>query len=146
LGCFLRFPAPRPSASRRAPGLWTVRFTLCGLMVLFFLIIGLALPATHLPAAFTMLLALVFLSFGLWRVRSLTARPSWSARHRLAVATGILMYLIFVFGPLVEFVARIPLHTGMTLVNLLTFGGLMLFDRRLRKLAGNATGSPAQGH
>jgi len=128
LGCFLRFPVRQPTLSQLAPKLWIVRLLFFGLMLLLFLGINLVLPTTHVPAVISMLFSLAILSFGLWRVRSWSARVGWGTRHHLAIATGILLYFILVFGPLVEFVVRLPGRAGITAVNGAIFVGLLCFD------------------
>ncbi len=135
LGAFLRFPPLlRPHTSKVAPAVWQVRLALFGLATVFFLVVNLFFPAFHVPAPITMLLTGAVFCFSLWRVASWSTRPGWQVRHQLAVATGIVMYLIFIFGPLVEFVSHNPGSNGLTLFNLWVFVGLMLFDRRLKKI------------
>jgi hypothetical protein len=102
-------------------------------MILLFLGINLVLPTTHMPAAISMIFSLAVLSFGLWCVRSWSARVGWGARHHLAIATGILLYFIFFFGPLIEFVVRLPGRAGTTAVNLAIFVGLLCFDWYLKR-------------
>jgi hypothetical protein len=143
LGAFVRFPAHRPRLERPAPRLWTVRLACFLYMTAFFLGVGVVLPSTGLPAAAAMAVAAVFFAWGLWRLRAWSARRAWGARHRLAVATGLLMYFVFVWGPLVEFGLHIPDRTGLTAVNLLILAALLLFDGRLKRrespgTAGNA--------
>jgi len=144
LGCFLRFPVARPDSARPVPKLWTVRGTACCFMILSFLLVAIV-PATHLPALASMLVS-VLLAGGLWRLRSWSARPGWNARHRLAVATGIIMYFTFFWGPFVEFGIHLPERTGLTVTNLLIFLGLMFFDRRMKhraiELSSSSTGPP----
>jgi hypothetical protein len=134
LGCFLRLPAPQPARTQRpAPGLWKVRFAAFGWIILLFLGINLVLTSTRVPAFLTMLLTVLILSYGLWRVQSWSTRPGWSSRHHLALSTGLLMYFIFIFGPLLEFVSHTPGCIGLTEINLLIFAGLLVFDWRLKK-------------
>jgi hypothetical protein len=132
LGVVARFPTPRPNLTRRAPRLWTARLMCCGCMVLFFLL-SIVLPATKMPVAIEIgLLALVF-AWALSRVRSWSARAGWNERHVLSVAIGVIMYFVFIWGPFIEFGLRLPLRTGMTVVNLLLFAALLLFDQRLKR-------------
>lgn len=138
LGVFVRFPVPRPSPATPAPRLWTVRLLCGGGMTLFFAS-AVILPATGMPVAAAMALTLLLFAAALWRVRSWSARAGWNARHLLSVAIGVMLCFAFVWGPLVEFVLQLPARTGMTLVNLLILGALLLFDQRLkRRLAGQA--------
>jgi hypothetical protein len=82
LGAFVHFPVPLPSRSlRRAPRLWTVRLTTCGLMALYFFGVSAFLPATHLPAIIGAEHGAALFAFGVWRVRTWSARPGWGERH-----------------------------------------------------------------
>jgi hypothetical protein len=40
----------------------------------------------------------------------------------------MLLSFIFMFGPLIEFILRLPQRVGTTAVNLAIFGGLLFFD------------------
>jgi hypothetical protein len=132
LGAFVRFPLPH-LVDRSAPRLWTIRVACFAFMTVFFIGIAVLLPAMGLPAAGAMVVAALVFAWGLWRLRAWSARRGWGARHRLAVVTGLLMYFVFVWGPLVEFVLQLPARAGMTAVNVLIFVGLLLFDRRLKR-------------
>lgn len=134
LGAVVRFPQPRPARSqRRAPRLWTVRLVIGGLMALYFLGITVMLPGTHLPAIAGAAAGAALFGFSVWRVRAWSARPGWSERHWLAVVTGIVLYFSLLWGPLIEFVVRMPEHQGMVLVGLLAVAALLCFDQRLKR-------------
>jgi hypothetical protein len=134
LGAFVRFPAPLPSRSpRRAPRLWTVRLAICGLMALYFFGVTALLPATHLPAIVDAEHGVALFAFAAWRVRSWSARQGWGDRHWLALATGVVLYFALLWAPLVEFAARLPLHQGLVLTDLVALVALLLFDRRLKR-------------
>jgi hypothetical protein len=138
LGVFVRFPAPRPNLARRAPRLWSVRLICCGYMILFFAF-SVVLPATGMPAVAATALTLLLFASALWRVRSWSARAGWNERHLLSVATGVILYFTFIWGPLIEFIGHLPARTGMTVVNLLIVVALLIFDQRLqRRLARQA--------
>lgn len=138
LGVFVRFPAPRPNPARpakqakRAPRLWTVRLVCGGFMTLFFAL-SVILPATGIPVGAAMALTLLLFAAALWRVRSWSARMGWNERHLLSVAIGVMLCFAIIWGPFIEFVAQLPARTGMTAVNLLILGALLLFDQRLRR-------------
>lgn len=132
LGLFVRFPAPRPHPTTRAPRLWTVRFLCCGSMTLFFAF-AVILPATGIPVGAAMALMLLLFAAALWRVRSWSARVGWNERHLLSVAIGVMLCFSFIWGPFVEFGLQLPARTGMTVVNLLILGALLLFDQRLKR-------------
>jgi hypothetical protein len=133
LGLRLRIPEPRPSA-RRAPGLWTVRLTVFGVVLLFYAV-ALILPKSVVPAPLVVAAGAAILALGLWRVRSWAARQGWGARHRLAIVTGALAFLCLVFAPLTEFAALRgqPQRAGSTLVDLVFLGCLFVLDWRLRR-------------
>ena len=121
LGVFVRFPAPRPNPTKRAPRLWTVRLVCCGYMILFFAF-SVVLPATGMPAVAAMALMLLLFASALWRVRSWSARAGWNERHLLSVAIGVILYFTFIWGPLIE------------------------FDRTLASANGHDSGEPADRH
>src|SRR5258708_752228 len=98
LGVFVRFPAPAPNAARRAPSPWAVRLSIFGLFVLFFAL-DFFLPSTRMPAVAASAIIAAVLAFGLWRVRSWSARAGWSAHHKLAIATGVVGYFAPVCAP-----------------------------------------------
>lgn len=133
LGATLRLPEPRPNPARRAPRLWTVRLTVLALLTLYALLTEIVLPYSPIPAWLGMLLALLVFTLAVARVRSWSRRQGWGERHWLAVATGVLMYFIFIWGPFIEFGLHLPARTGMTAFNLLVFVALLFFDRRLKR-------------
>jgi hypothetical protein len=130
LGVFVRFSDPRPDPARRAPGLWAVRLTIWGLLIVSFLTM-LFLPSARLPAILVGAWQLAIFAFGLWRVRSWSARAGWDARHWLAVATGVVMYFTFPWAPAVEFLAHVPARLGLTAFDLLVLLALALYAHRL---------------
>lgn len=132
LGVFVRFPAPRPNPAKRAPRPWTVRLVCGGFMTLFFAL-SVILPATGIPVGAAMTLTLLLFAAALWRVRSWSARVGWNKRHLLSVAIGVMLCFAVIWGPFIEFVAQLPARTGMTGVNLLILGALLLFDQRLKR-------------
>lgn len=135
LGMFVRFPAPRShpaNPAKRAPRLWTVRLVCCGSMTLFFAL-AVILPATGMPVGAAMALMLLLFAAVLWRVRSWSAGVGWNERHLLSVAIGVMLCFAFIWGPFIEFGLQLPARTGMTVVNLLILGALLLFDQRLKR-------------
>ncbi len=135
LGVFVRFPASRPNPARpgkRAPRLWSVRLVCGGFMTLFFAL-SVILPATGIPVGVAMALTLLLFAAALWRVRSWSARVGWNERHLLSVAIGVMLCFAVIWGPFIEFVAQLPALTGMTVVNLMILGALLLFDQRLKR-------------
>ena len=132
LGVFVRFPAPRPNPAKRAPRLWTVRLVCCGYMTLFFAF-AVILPATGIPVVAAMAPMLLLVAAALWQVRSWSARVGWNERRLLSIAIGVMLCFAVIWGPFIEFVAQLPARTGMTLVNLLILGALLLFDQRLKR-------------
>jgi hypothetical protein len=100
------------------------------------------------PRTWPALLTLLFLSplivsaalfgWGLWRIRSWSARPGWAERHWLAVVTGVVLYFAFVWAPFGEFGLRAPDRTGLTVFDVVIAFGLLLWDRRVRRRASGA--------
>jgi hypothetical protein len=143
LGVFVRFPAPAPNDARRAPGPWAVRLSIFGLFIVFFAL-DFLLPSTHIPAIAASAIVAAVLAFGLWRVRSWSRRVGWNAHHKLALATGVVMFFALVWAPLVEFTGRQPARErGLTAFDLLVLLALALFARRLdRRMAAEHPSSP----
>ncbi|HEV2238654.1 MAG TPA: hypothetical protein VGR57_18495 [Ktedonobacterales bacterium] len=136
LGARVRFPDPQGGrVPRHAPRLWTVRLAIAGLIVCYFVIIGGILPATHLPGITGLLAGVAVFALGLWRVRAWSARPGWGARHWLALGTGVVLFFVFPWGPLIEFVARQPQRQGLVLADLLALAALLVCDQRLKRRA-----------
>lgn len=131
-GWRLRVPAPRPSP-RRVPRLWTVRFTVLAATLTFF-VFALVLPPYHPIAAIAFALIVALVTLALWRVRSWSAREGWGARHRLAIAMGVIAFFALIFAPLQEFagLAGRAGKGGLTLVGVLFLLGLFALDWRLR--------------
>ncbi len=141
-GALIRFPPARPDP-RPAPGVWRVRLSAFGFITLYFVLMSIALPALHVPAPLIMALAVAGLLAVLWRARAWAARAGWGPRHLLAIASGVLMYFAFAWGPFVEFLMRSPQETGLVAANLLVFVALLLFDASLkRRLNASAPASP----
>ncbi|HEX6819654.1 MAG TPA: hypothetical protein VF120_14855 [Ktedonobacterales bacterium] len=132
LGVAIRFPSLRPRL-RHAPHLWTVRLSLFGMLVFYFVVISILLPHTPLPAPLTMFAGIAVFAVALWRVSSWSARAGWNERHWLAVCTGIVMYFAFFWAPLIEFVDHLPQREGLTVTDIAVFVALLLFDQRLKR-------------
>jgi hypothetical protein len=146
LGALVRFPVPRAGhVWRKAPRLWTVRLTVAGLIVLYFVGVSAILPATHVPAVVEVLAGIAVAAFGIWRVRAWSARPGWGERHWLALGTGVVLFFVFPWGPLIEFLAHLPQRQGLWLSDIVALVLLLLFDRRLkrRERQPDAAGQPA---
>jgi hypothetical protein len=142
LGSFVRIPPPRRQPRRDAPGVWTVRLAMFGLTAMFFFLTFI-LPATRIPPVLTMAVSAGMFSFGLWRMASWSARDGWSARHWLALVMGLLGWYLLIWGPLVEFVFRLPLSEGLTLANLIVMITLFGFDWRLKRRSATAPAARA---
>ena len=131
IGCTVHIRLPRPTTTRAAPRLWTIRLSLFGLTFGFYSI-SIVAPAVHLPAWVTMLLVAGYNAFGIWRVVSWSGRPGWNAPHRLAVASGIIAFF-FVFAPLLEFATHYPGILATLAAELLTWLLLSLFARTVKR-------------
>ena len=103
-----------------------------GLTVLLFLL-SFVLPATKIPPLLTIAAVVGIFSFGLWRIASWSERDGWSDRHWLSLVIGLVGWYLLVWGPLVEFVVRLPLREGLTLANFIVMIALFLLDWRLRR-------------
>lgn len=144
LGAFVRFPVPAPPRSKRhMPRPFTIALTIFGLITLFSLGTMAILPGSRLPAIFGAEVSAGIFAFALWRVRSWSARPGWSDRHWLALVTGVVLYFTLLWGPLVEFVARLPDQQGLVLADLLALSALLLVDQRLKRRAAHAAAALA---
>lgn len=138
LGSRVRIPPPSPSP-RRAPRLWTVRLTVLAATLVFFAV-SFIVPKIIPIAAITLVIMEGVVALGLWRVRSWSAREGWSARHRLAIAMGVVAFFGVIFAPLQEF-AGLTGHAGkagLTLAGVLVLLGLFALDWRLRRRAAAA--------
>lgn len=86
-------------------------------------------------------------ALGVYLVRRWSRRPGWGMRQRLALVSGV-MGVFIVFAPVVEFVLRDPVMTGITLANLLALCGLIVLSYRVEQFeatpgAPRAVGAPA---
>jgi hypothetical protein len=114
---------------------------------LVFFAVSFIVPKIIPIAAITLVIMEGVVALGLWRVRSWSAREGWSARHRLAIAMGVVAFFGLIFAPLQEF-AGLTGHAGkagLTLAGVLVLLGLFALDWRLRRRAAAAVppGAPA---
>ena len=142
IGTFAHIPPLRPNFSKRAPGVWAVRFTMFALTAVFF-ILSFALPTTGLAAPFLLAISAAIFSFGLWRVATWSARAGWSARHWLALVIGLQWWDLLLWAPFVEFGARLPNEQGLTVANIIAAVALFVFDWRLKRRAAAPPLAPA---
>ncbi len=133
LGLLVKFPTRQMHSMRPAPPPLRVGLTCALTLVTFFIVIQAILPTAHLPAPVMMALAVSLLAWILWRIANWSTRPGWNDRHRMAIALGVVGYFAFFWAPLVEFGLRLPLRTGMTVVNVLAFFLLALYTRRVSR-------------
>jgi hypothetical protein len=122
-----------------------VRVTLLLITVPYFLLTFLASHTIPFPP-FTVALSAALVAFGIWRVRTWSARHGWDARHRLAVAVGVLLFFPLFWAPLFEFVDRQdhPERAGLVLVNFVFMVGLAVFGWHLARVARRAPGPDAR--
>jgi hypothetical protein len=141
LGTHLRLPSAHPArrTSRPLPHLgpldplWTLRILGFGIMTVLMLDEGVL--HTFLPFQATCALIGAFAIFCAWRIWTWSRRPSWDARHTLALASGLLSFFILFFAPILELVGTTngkPTH-GTALVAL---GYLILLITLARFTAG----------
>ncbi len=135
--------AGSPSSVRPAPRLWTLRLAAFGaactvLVNLFILrtVIPMALIPIGLVAGVDLVSVLV--------VRQWSRRSGWNARHRLALASGVIGFFI-VCSPLFEFVIPAPGKDmrGLVLVDALALVGLIWLAWRVKR-QGSMTASSFQ--
>src|SRR5579872_967428 len=86
LGLHLRVNPPLPS-DKPLPGLWKLRLAALGTTVAFFAALW-AFPSLVRPAVVTGAVSVAIVAFGVWRVRTWSARRGWGAEQRLALASG----------------------------------------------------------
>lgn len=118
---------------RRAPKLWTLRLAGFAYMLAFFAISWGIGPAIRWPPLALLLLAALG-AFAAWRLFAWSRRLGWSARSRLALASGIVFFFVLL-APLVEFVAPPPgkVTAGMSLMALVWLAFVIALSFRLRR-------------
>jgi hypothetical protein len=91
------------------------------------------LPASGLPVSLTMLASIGLAFVVMWTIRHLSRAGAWQDRHRLALASGALMFFVLL-APLQEFDnTRSDNTSGMMLVALATLIFLFWSWRRVRR-------------
>jgi hypothetical protein len=115
--------------ARSTPGLWKLR--LLGFAVtLAFFFTSWVLPNVFAIPLIPCLVLVLIVALSVWAVSNWAKIPGWGAQHHLALATGVISFLVLL-GPLSEFVTH-PARkntTGMTIVNLTFLVGLILLAR-----------------
>lgn len=123
LGLHVRVSPPIPS-SRSLPGLWKLRLAALGTTVAFFIVLW-GFPGFVRPAVVTGAAIVAVAVFGVWRVRTWSARPGWGAEQRLALASGAMGFFLLL-APLLELSHPGGKPTqGMTLAALVWLVGLI---------------------
>lgn len=123
LGLHLQLNRPLPS-DKPLPGLWKLRLAALGTTVAFFVALW-ALPSLVRPAVVTGAAIAAIVAFGVWRVRTWSARRGWGAEQRLALASGA-MGVFLLLAPLLELSHPGGKPTqGMTLAALLWLAALV---------------------
>lgn len=123
LGLHLRLNPPIPS-EKRLPGLWKLRLAALGTTVAFFTALW-VFPALVRPAVVTGAAVVVVVVFGVWRVRTWSARAGWGAEQRLALASGAMGFFLLL-APILELTnpGTKPMR-GMTLAAVFWLAGLI---------------------
>lgn len=93
-------PTAARSVARRAPRLTTLRFAGFFATVIFFAL-NWAGPKQIADPAILLVLVAGFAAFMAWRIHRWSRRRGWGARHRLALATGALLFFV-ALGPILE--------------------------------------------
>jgi len=125
---------------RAAPSLGQLRMYGFVAPLIFFVILW-GTPALIRFAPLAAALMVAFLVFAGLRLRRWSRMLGWSARSRLAVASGVVFFFIL-YAPFVEFVVRPPgkLVTGMTLVAIAWLALLILLARYARRIEAKRLG------
>jgi hypothetical protein len=131
-GSLIRFPEPRQNIQRAAPRPLLVGLGVFALTTLFFAL-AFILPALGIPAPITVIISAGLVVLALRRISTWSAREGWGRRQALAVAMGVLAYFLFVWGPLIEFILKMPYRQGVTLANAVVFLALTFLSWRLRR-------------
>lgn len=143
VGLHLRLNPPFPS-SKNPPGLWKLRLAALGMTVAFFAALW-VFPSFVRPAAVTGAAIVALVAFGVWRVRTWSARPGWGAQQRLALASGVIGFFLLL-APVIELNHPGGKPTqGMTLVALLWLAGLIALALREGRLAARVAPSVGGG-
>lgn len=133
VGLHLKLNPPVPS-EKTLPGLWKLRLAALGTTIAFFATIW-VFPAILRPAVLTAATTLVVVIFGIWRVRTWSARSGWGAEQRLALASGAMSFFLLL-APIDELNHPGGKPTqGMTLVALLWLAGLIALSLRTGRRA-----------
>jgi hypothetical protein len=140
-----RLPASKPVPhSKRIPRpLW---FACVGFAFAVGFFLTMWIPAEiDAPVSLTLLAALALPVVTVWLVRKMSHSGAWNDEHRLALASGVLMFLVLI-APLQEFdMARLDNTTGMTMVGLATFCFLIWLRKRVRDFHSYSGISPRAG-
>ncbi|MCP4538166.1 MAG: hypothetical protein GY832_13580 [Chloroflexi bacterium] len=131
-----RLPASKPTSrpGRIPRPLWfaCVGF-IFALSFYFFMLIP---PELDIPVSLTLWTTLVLPMATMWLLYKMSRGGAWNDKHRLALASGVLMFLVLI-APLQELdTDRLDNTTGMTLVGLITFCFLVWLRRRVRRAFG----------
>ncbi|HEV2237593.1 MAG TPA: hypothetical protein VGR57_13095 [Ktedonobacterales bacterium] len=95
-----RWPASRGS-SGALPSLWTLRLLGCLALTLDLFLPNLE-KGLRVPYQAAMAINVAVLALALWRLATWSRRAGWGQRHILALATGVLGFLIVLWDPLLE--------------------------------------------
>ena len=115
--------------ARPVPGLWKIR--LIGFAVTFaFFFNAWVLPNVFAFPLIPVLIFFLIVILSWWTITHWAKSPGWDAQHRLALATGVLIFFALL-APLSEFVLHSSRKNmfGLTIVNLAFLLGLILLAR-----------------
>ncbi len=144
LGLHLRPKKQSSSTVAPALGLWKLRLLAFFATVGFFFISWVMPNIVPFPVV-TVLAIMGLVILATWQVSRWASRADWNARHRLALASGVLFFFVLL-SPLVEFAVRPAgkIVTGHTLFGLFSLGVLIFLAWWVRRQGGNNTVSPNQ--
>jgi hypothetical protein len=95
-----RWPAPSRAAGA-LPSLWTLRLLGCLALTLDLFLPNLE-KGLRVPYQLALALNAGILALALWRLATWARRAGWGERHVLALASGVLGFLIVLWDPLLE--------------------------------------------
>lgn len=127
-----RKPRITTSQDRPLPRLWTVRlFT--GIMLFLSTILPTLAKGSNIPFQIELIIGVLILLLGIWRVATWVHRSGWNERYMLALATGAVGYLLVIWDPLLEVIgsAGDSSTRGTVLVALLYGIALIILARKV---------------
>jgi hypothetical protein len=124
------------SSTRSAPRLWTLR--IAGFLALAItLLLSSVLKGAGVPFGIALAIYGALIALAVWRASVWSRRAGWSDRHRLALASGALGFLLLVVDPVLEATGQAGGHStrGTIIVALAYLILLIVLARRVARRA-----------